>query len=234
MSLDGQAHSNILILATILSASSLASTSILPAILDTSPDHLPRIPDLPPWSPSPPPARLDRNLQDSHHPAKAISSQAYPDRRAEAIDQSHDVLPATDAETRLGRRTLSEREPNVLARKDRGVSLPSMTHELSMSSEWFQPSAPTNTAPPVLIPELEDTTAYDTASSAGLLDCNWLDGTYTSVIGVLVFAVTAAGTMFVLRLLWRQGLRARRRAREEGIGLELVRRELETLPGNES
>ena len=102
-----------------------------------------------------------------------------------------------------------------------------MTHGLRMSSEWFQPSAPTDTAPPVLIPEL------DSASGADLWDCSWLDGPYTSVIGVLVFAVMAAGTLSVSRLLWRRGLRARRRARKEGVGLGLVSRELENLPGNQ-
>jgi hypothetical protein len=231
MPFNTQTRSNLLVLATILSASSLASATSPTAPIDALPERIPRVSDLPPWSPLPPAGRLDRNLKAIRYSGKVVPVQAYLDDGSETLDDSH-AVPGTDKFS-LARRTLIEGELEALPKDEAGSSILSMTNGLRTNSEWFPPSAPTESSSLALIPVAADTNAEDSTLSKELAHCNWLDGTGIGGIGVLVFAVMAAGTMVVLRLLWRRSVRARRRARKENLGLGFVKWEVDMQPGSE-
>jgi hypothetical protein len=221
MSLNTQTPSNLFILATILSASSLASASSPSA---ASLQRLPRLPDLPPWSLSLPAGRLDRNLEEIHYSEKGVRVHVNLDDGSETLGDSY-VL-GTDDEVRLSSLALTERELETLP----GDNAASMTCGLRTSSEWFEPSAPTDRAPPALIPAADESD-YD--DSAYFLHCNWHHRTYIGIIGGLVFALMTVGMMAMLKVFWRRSRQARRRARRESLGLGCVQREVGAESGTE-
>ena len=90
MFINKQTRSNLLILTTILSASSLASASSAAPAVDVLPGHHPTLPDLPPWSLSLPAGRLDYNLHEIPYSEKLVPVQTHPDVGSEtAEDDSH-------------------------------------------------------------------------------------------------------------------------------------------------
>ena len=221
MSLNTQTPFNLFILTTILSASSLASASSPSA---DSPQRVPRLPGLPPWSLSLPAGRLDYNLEGIRSSEKVVRVHVNLDDGSETLGDSH-VL-GTDDGVRLSRLTLTKRELEALPRDNAA----SMTHGLRTSSEWFEPSAPTETAPPALIPAADE---LDYDDSAYTLHYNWRHRTYIGVIGGLAFALMTIGMMSVLKVFWRRSRQARRRARGENLGLGFVQREFSMVPGTE-
>ena len=232
MSLSSQARSNLLVLAAILSTSSLATASRPTEADDTSPEHLTHPLDLPLWSLSPPPARLDRNLEELHYSDKAVPPQAHLKDGSEAADDS-DGLSETADQMRIARRDLSERRPDGLPEHDAGSSTPSMTHGHCTSSKWFQPSAPTDTSAPPLIAVPADLDPDDYTLGMDLLHCDWLEMSYITVTGALLFTLMAAGTVLMLRSLWRRAIQMRRRARKESLGLGFVMRDVDAQRRNE-
>ena len=215
MPLTTQTPSTLFILATILSASSLASSSSPSA---ASPQRLPRLADLPPWSLSLPACRLDRNLEEIYYSEKVVRVDVSLDDGSETRGDSY-VLLGTDDEVRLGSLALTERELEILLRDN----IASMTHGFRTSSEWFEPSAPTETAPPALIPA-EDESDYNDSTS--FLCCNWHHRAYIGITGGLVFALMTVGMMLVLKVFWRRNRQARRKARRDNLGLGFVQREV--------
>ena len=222
MSLTTQTPSTLFILATILSASSLASASSPSA---ASPQRLPLLPNLPPWSLSPPACRLDCNLEEIHYSEKVVRVDVSLDDGSETLGDSY-VLLDTDDEVRLSSLALTERELDALSRDNTA----SMTHGLRTSSEWFEPSAPTETARPALIPE-EDESDYN--GSAYFLYCNRHHRTYIGIIGGLVFALMTVWMMLALKAFWRRNRQARRKARRENLGFGFVQREVVAESVNE-
>jgi hypothetical protein len=212
MSLTTQTPSTLFILATILSVSSLASASSPSA---ASPQRRPLLPDLPPWSLSLPAHRLDCNLEEIHYSEKVVRVHVNLDDGSETLDDSY-VLLDTDDEVRLSSLALTERELETLPRDNTA----SMTHGLRTSSEWFEPSAPTETA---LIPAVDESDSND---SAYFLRCNWHHRTYIGITGGLIFALMTVGMMSVLKVFWRRNRQARRKARRENLGFGLVQREV--------
>jgi hypothetical protein len=219
MSLITQIPSNLFILATILSISSPASASSPSA---ASPQRLPLLPDLPPWSLSLPACRLDRNLEEIQYSEKVRRVHVNLDDGPETLGDSH-VLLGTDDEVRLSSLALTERELETLPRDDTALGL-------RTSSEWFEPSAPTETAPPALI-LAADESDYD--DSAYLLRCNWHHRTYIGIIGGMLFALMTVGMMLVLKAFWRRNRQARRKARRENLGLGFVQRAVVAESGAE-
>lgn len=225
MSLTTQTPSTLFILATILSASSLASASS-PSV--ASPQRLPLLPDLPPWSLSLPACRLDRNLKEIHYSEKAVRAHVNLDDGSETLGDSY-VLLSTDDEVRLSSLALTERELEALPRDNTA----SMTHGLRTSSEWFEPSAPTETAPPALIPAADesdyngsDYNDSDYNDSTYFLCCNWHHRTYVGITGGLVFAIMTVGMMLVLKVFLRRNRQTRRKARRGNLGFGFVQREV--------
>ena len=221
MSLNTQTPSNLFILTTILSASSLASASSPSA---GSPQRVPRLPDQPPWSHSLPAGRLDYNLEGNRYSEKVVRVHVNLDDGSETLGDSH-VL-GTDDGVRLSRLTLTKRELEALPRDNAA----SMTRGLRTSSEWFEPSAPTETAPPAFIPAADE---LDYDDSAYTLHYNWCHRTYIGIIGGLAFALMTVGMMSVLKVFWRRSRQARRRARGESLGLGFVQREFGAVSGTE-
>jgi hypothetical protein len=221
MSLNTQTPSNLLILTTILSTSSLASAS---SPSTASPQRVPRLPNLPPWSLSLPAGRLDCNLKEIHYSEKVVRLHVNLDDGSEALGDSY-VL-GTDDEVRLSSLTLTERELEALPRDIAA----SMTHGLRTSSEWFEPSAPTETAPPALIPAADESD-YD--DSAYTLHYNWHHRTYIGIIGGLAFALMTVGMISVLKVFWRRSRQARWRVRGDSIGPGFVQREFGAVSGTE-
>ena len=215
MTLTTHTPSILFILATILSTSPLASASSHSA---ASPQRLPRLADLPPWSLSLPGCRLDHNLEEIHYSEKVVRVDVRLDDGSETLDDSY-VLLGTDDEVRLSSLALTERELETLPRDN----IASMTHGLRTSSEWFEPSAPTETAQPALIPAVYESAYND---SAYFLCCNWHHRTYIGIIGGLVFALMTVGMMLVLKVFWRRNRQARRKARRENLGFGFVQREV--------
>ena len=215
MSLTTQTPSTLFILATILSASSLASTSS-PSV--ASPQRLPLLPDLPPWSLSLPACRLDRNLEEIHYSEKVVRVHVNLDDGSETLGDSY-VLLGTDDEVRLSSLALTERELETLPRENTAP----MTHGLRTSSEWFEPSAPTETTPPVLIPAADESDYND---SAYFLRYNWHHRTYIGITGGLVFALMTVGMMLVLKVILRRNRQTRREARRGNLGFGFVQREV--------
>jgi|ERR1700722_20038497 hypothetical protein len=215
MSLTTQTPSTLYILATILSASSLALASSPSA---ASPQRLPRLPDLPPWSLSLPARRLDRNLEEIHYSEKVVRVHVDLDDGSETLGDSY-VLLDTDDEVRLSSLALTERELETLPRDNTAL----MTHGLRTSSEWFEPSAPTETALPALIPAADESDYND---SAYFLRCNWHHRMYIGITSGLVFALMTVGMMLVLKVFWRRNRQARRKARGEKLGFGFVQREV--------
>jgi hypothetical protein len=215
MPLTTQTPSTLCILATILSASSLALASSPSA---ASQQRLPLLPDLPPWSLSLPAHRLDRNLEEIHYSEKVVRVHVDPDDGPETLGDVYVILD-TDDEARLSSLALTKRELETLPRDNAA----SMTHGLRTSSESFEPSAPTETALPVLIPAADESDYNDPAY---FLRCNWHHRTYIGITGALVFALMAVGMMLVLKVFRRRSRQARRKARRESLGFGFVQREI--------
>ena len=207
-------QSNLLLLTAILmSIPSMAATSPPEHAIDTSPVHLEHTPVLPPWAQS----DLETNLQDLGYTAK-IPFQAHSDDSFEIPDDSH-ALPSTAEKPLNGagmhRRTLAV---NVL-------STPSATVKggLRPTAELFQPSAPTELASQLDIDatpmsEMSELSLLEMSSPlptqrTGMMHCGWLERKDLTIAAMLAFTLMAAGTAFVLRLLWRRAVLRRRRAR---------------------
>jgi hypothetical protein len=219
MSFNTHSLPNPFILNIILSTSSLASAS---SAFAASPQRLPRRSDLPPWSNSLPTGRLDRNLEEIHYSGKVVRLHDLDDG-PETLDDSYDLLRTGD-EVRLNSLALTVRELETLPRDNAAL----MTHGFRTSSEWFEPSAPTEMAPPALS-AAADEADYD--DSAYFLHCDWHHRQYIGIISGLVVVLMVIGAMSVLKLLWRRSRQARRRARRERLGLGLVQQEVGVEPG---
>jgi hypothetical protein len=230
MSLNLHTCPSLLVLATIIAASSLALASNPAAATGDSPGRLPRVLDRPSWALPLPAGRLDRNLKETHYSEKTGHVQTYFDDGPETVDGSY-VLPGTD-QVRIAPRALTEGELDILPGHVAGSSMPSIMNGLRTSSEWFPPSAPTESAPPAFVSVEGDIGADESALGTDLEHCKWLGRKHMAFVGALVFTLTAAGTMLVVRLLWRWRLRLRRRAKKESLGLGYVKRELDTHPGS--
>lgn len=95
MPLHLQTRPSLLMLATIISASSLALASNPVAATDDSPGRLPRVLDRPSWALPLPAGRLDRNLEEIHYSEKAVHVHTYLDDVSETVDDGY-VLSGTD------------------------------------------------------------------------------------------------------------------------------------------